>query len=109
MLSTRFTGFNLPLITIAWTRNGEMISSATDRVSIVTMGIGGPNGTSILTVSPVNTPSDGGIYIVTATNPAGSDMTVFTVNITGEYLVDSTSSYPFITRVYVYSISVVEL
>ena len=101
MLSTRFTGFNLPLITIAWTRNGEMISSATDRITIVTMGTGGPNGTSTLTVSPVNAPSDGGIYIVTATNPAGSDMTVFTVNITGEYLVDNSSSYPFITRAYV--------
>ena len=84
VLSTIFTGFNLPITNIVWTRNGEMISSATDRITISISGIATPNGTTTLTLSPVNAPSDGGTYIVAVTNPAGSDMTVFAVNVTGE-------------------------
>ena len=84
VLSTAITGFNLPINNIVWTRNGEMISSVADRITISISGTATPNGTTTLILSPVNTPSDGGTYIVTATNDAGSDMTVFTVNVTGE-------------------------
>ena len=84
VLNTLLTGFNLPITNIIWTRNGELVSSATDRITISISGIATPNGTTTLTLSPVNAPSDGGTYIVTATNDAGSDMTVFTVNVTGE-------------------------
>ena len=84
ILSTTFTGFNLPITNIIWTQNGEMISSVADRITISITGTATPNGTTALTLSPVNTSSDGGTYIATATNDAGSDMTVFTVNVTGE-------------------------
>ena len=80
VLSTSITGFNLPITNTVWTRNGEIVTFG----NIVNTDITPQNRTSTLTVSPVNAPSDGGTYIVTATNPAGSDMTVFTVNVTGE-------------------------
>ena len=82
VLSTSITGFNLPITNIVWTQNGELVTFG----NIVTSDITPQNRTSTLTVSPVNTPSDGGTYIVTATNDAGSDMTVFTVNVTGELM-----------------------
>ena len=95
VLNTTFTEFNLPITNVSWTRNGEMVTSATDRITISISGtaididITGTialNETITLTVSPVNASSDGGTYIVTATNEAGSDMTVFTVNVTGELM-----------------------
>ena len=84
VLCTIFTGFNLPITDINWTQNGEAVDTASDRINFVFMGTSAPDGTSTLTISPVNAPSDGGTYIVTVTNPAGSDMTVFAVNVTGE-------------------------
>ena len=74
VLSTSLTGFNLPIIDVIWTRNGVIVNSATDRITIIIMEIRGPNGTATLTLSPVNAPSDGGTYIITVMNPAGSDI-----------------------------------
>ena len=82
VLSTSITEFNLPITNIVWTRNGEIVTFG----NIVTTDITPQNRTSTLTLSPVNAPSDGGTYIVTATNDAGSDMTVFTVNVTGKLM-----------------------
>ena len=82
ILSTNFTGFNLPITNIFWTRNGEFVSSAADRITIIILEIRGPNGTTTLTLSPVNAPNEGGTYIVTVMNPAGRDRTVFGVNVT---------------------------
>ena len=82
VLNTIFTGFNLPIINLDWTQNGVIVTSATDRITIVTVGTQPPSGTSTLTLSPVSAPSEGGTYTFTATNKAGSDMTVFTVNVT---------------------------
>ena len=84
VLNTFLTGFNLPITNIIWTRNGELVSSVTDHITISITGTATPNGTITLTLSPVNASSDGGTYIATATNDAGSIMTVFTVNVTGE-------------------------
>ena len=93
VLNTTFTEFNLPITNVFWTRNGEMVSSATDRITIDITGTIALNETITLTVSPVNTPSDGGTYIVTVTNEAGSDMTVFTVNVTGELMYNRKFSF----------------
>ena len=82
VLSTALTGFNLPIIDVIWTQNGVIVNSATDRITTTSMDTSAPNGTAMLTLSPVNAPSDGGTYIVTAINDAGSDTTVFTVNVT---------------------------
>ena len=80
VLSTALTGFNLPITNIVWTQNGLTVNSV--RITTTTMNTSAPNGTATLTLSPVNAPSDGGTYIVTAINDAGSDSTVFTVNVT---------------------------
>ena len=82
VLSTALTGFNLPIINVIWTQNGVIVNSATDRITTTAMDTSAPNGTATFTLSPVNAPSDGGTYIVTAINDAGSDSTVFTVNVT---------------------------
>ena len=82
VLSTALTGFNLPITNVIWTQNGVIVNSATDRITTTFMDTSAPNGTATLTLSPVNAPSDGGTYIVTAINDAGSDSTEFTVNVT---------------------------
>ena len=80
VLSTSITEFNLPITNIVWTQNGVTVNSA--HITTTSMNTSAPNGTATLTLSPVNAPSDGGTYIVTAINDAGSDSTVFTVNVT---------------------------
>ena len=80
VLSTALTGFNLPIIDVIWTQNGVTVNS--DCITTTSMDTSAPNGTATLTLSPVNAPNDGGTYIVTAINDAGSDSTVFTVNVT---------------------------
>ena len=83
MLSVNITRFNRALTSITWSHGGNILTSGVDRVSITT--------SSPLTSPPVKStlqrtsliPLDLGMYIVTATNPVGSDTFTFDMEVSG--------------------------
>ena len=58
-----------------------MLVSGTDRVIIENSNLDPPNATSTLTQTDIDRSSDGGLYVVTATNRAGNSTTTFTMDI----------------------------
>ena len=73
--------FNLVLNSISWEKDGVMLESGPDRVTIVNSDLNPPNATSTLTRIDINRSSDGGLYVMNATNRAGSTSTTFTVDV----------------------------
>ena len=74
--------FNLVLDNVIWTQGGMMLMSGTDRITIVNSDLDPPNATSTLTRTSIDRLSDGGSYVVNATNRAGSSTATFTVDVT---------------------------
>ena len=73
--------FNLALTSITWTQDGATLVSGTDRVTIENSDLDPPNATSTLTRTDIDRFSDGGVYVLTATNRAGSATATFTVDV----------------------------
>ena len=73
--------FNLALASITWTQDGATLVSGTDRVTVENSDLDPPNATSTLTRTDVDRSSDGGVYVLTATNRAGSARATFTVDV----------------------------
>ena len=82
-LSVNITRFNLALAIITWSHGGSILTDGVNRVTITT--------SSPLTSPPVMStlqrtsliPLDFGMYVVTATNPVGSDTFTFDVEVPG--------------------------
>ena len=80
--SVIITEFNLPLTEIIWSIDGTPVTEANARITITNTDTITPPATSELTLDPVQFPSDGGQYSVTAVNPAGMDNSTVTVTVT---------------------------
>lgn len=89
MLTVSITDFNLEISEsdISWTRNGDVLMDQVNGYVIVSTNLNAPPGMSTLTLAAVETPDmHSGTYVVNASNPAGSDTSIFTVTVTGKYL-----------------------
>ena len=73
--------FNLVLESIIWEKDSVMLESGSDRVTIVNSDLDPPNANSTLTQTDISRLSDGGSYVMTATNRAGSATTTFIVDV----------------------------
>ena len=83
MLSVNITRFNLPLTNITWSHGGNSLANGVDRVSItISSPLTSPPVTSTLQRTSL-IPLDFGIYVVTATNPVGSDIFTFELEVPG--------------------------
>ena len=81
----RITGFNLPLTSITWMEDGQVLMNNTDNIVITHGSFAAPPTTSTLVCDPIQSVMDNGTYEVTVMNPAGQSMTAFTVVVNGEY------------------------
>ena len=75
------TQFNLPLTEITWFIDGTPATEANERLSITNTSTATPPATSTLTLDSVQFPAEGGLYSVTAVNPAGMVTTAFNVTV----------------------------
>ena len=83
-LAVDITGFNQPLTAVTWRLGGTELTNATPRVTIINSDLSIAPATSMLTVSPVVSPSaDEGTYTVTAESHAGTSDVFFDVDIFG--------------------------
>ena len=73
--------FNLVLEDITWTQNNSDLVDGSDRVTITNSGFDPPTATSTLTRTNISRTSDGGSYVVTVRNRAGTSATTFTVDV----------------------------
>ena len=69
---------NLVLTSITWTQDGAILVSG---VTIENSDLDPPNATSTLTRTDIDRSSDGGVYVMTATNRAGSATATFTADV----------------------------
>ena len=84
VLMAVFSDFNLELDSIEWTQNSSIsLVDGVDGVRVTNTGLSPPRANSTLTRPGITGVSYGGTYTATATNPAGSASTTFTVDITG--------------------------
>ena len=88
-----FRVFNLPLTNINWFIDGTPATEANSRVTIINTSTTSPPATSTLTLDPVQFPAEGGMYSVTAVNPAGMDTTAFNVTVSSKN--SHTQNHPF--------------
>ena len=73
--------FNLVLKDITWTHNNLDLVNGSDRVTIINSGFDPPTATSTLTRTSTSRTTDGGSYVVTVRNRAGTNSTTFTVDV----------------------------
>ena len=85
-LMVDITGFNLPLTTITWLEDGQVLMNNTDNIIITHGSFAAPPTTSTLVRDPIRSPMDNGTYEVTVVNPAGQSMTTYTVIVNGKQL-----------------------
>ena len=78
------TGFNLPLTSITWTEDGQVLMNNTDNIVITHGSFVGPPSTSTLVRDPIQSPMDNGTYEVTVVSPAGESVTTYTVTVNGK-------------------------
>ena len=83
-LMVDITGFNLPLTSITWMEDGQVLMNNTDNIVITHGSFEAPPTTSTLVRDPIHSPIDNGTYEVTVVNPAGQSMTTFTVIVNGK-------------------------
>ena len=76
------TDFNLPLTEITWYIDNTPATEANRRITITDTSTTSPPATSTLTLFSVQLPAEGGVYSVTAVNPAGMATTTATVTVT---------------------------
>ena len=91
-LMVDITGFNLPLTSITWMEDGQVLMNNTDNIIITHGSFAAPPTTSTLVRDPIQSVMDNGTYEVTVMNPAGQSMTTFTVIVNGEQVVTISSS-----------------
>ena len=83
-LAVDVTDFNQPLTAVTWSRGATELTNATVSVTIINSDLSIAPATSMLTVSPVVSPSaDEGQYTVTAESPAGTSDIFFDVDVFG--------------------------
>ena len=85
-LMVDITQFNLPLTSITWMEDGQVLMNNTDNIVITHGSFAAPPTTSTLVRDPIQSPMDNGTYEVTVVNPAGQSMTTFIVNVNGKQL-----------------------
>ena len=85
-LMVDITEFNLPLTSITWMEDGQVLMNNTDNIIITHGNFEAPPTTSTLVCDPIQSPMDNGTYQVTVMNPAGESMTTFTVIVNGKQL-----------------------
>ena len=73
--------FNLVLEDITWTHNNSDLVNGSDRVTIINSGFDPSTATSTLTRTNISRTSDGGSYVVTVRNRAGTSATTFSVDV----------------------------
>jgi len=78
------TGFNLPLTSITWMEDGQLLMNNTNNIIITHGSFAAPPTTSTLVHDSIQSPMDNSTYEVTVVNPAGEDTTMFTVTVNGE-------------------------
>ena len=84
ILMVDITGFNLPLTSITWMEDGQLLMNNTNNIIITHGSFAAPPTTSTLVRDSIQSPMDNGTYEVTVVNPAGEDTTVFTITVNGE-------------------------
>ena len=85
-LMVDITGFNLPLTSITWMEDGQVLMNNTDNIVITHGSFAAPPTTSTLVRDPIQSPMDNGTYEITVVNPAGQSMTTYTVIVNGRQL-----------------------
>ena len=83
-LMVDITGFNLPLTSITWREDGQVLMNNTDNIVITHGSFEAPPTVSTLVRDPIQSPIENGTYEVTVVNPAGQSMTTFTVIVNGK-------------------------
>ena len=83
-LMVDITGFNLPIASITWREDGQVLMNNTDNITITHGSFEAPPTTSTLVRDPIQSPMDNGTYQVTVVNPAGESMTTYTVIVNGK-------------------------
>ena len=83
-LMVDITGFNLPLTSITWMEDGQLLMNNTDNIIITHGSFVTPPTTSTLVRDPIQSPMDNGTYEVTVVNPAGQSVTTYTVIVNGK-------------------------
>ena len=83
-LMVDITGFNLPLTSITWMEDGQVLMNNTDNIIITHGSFAAPPTTSTLVRGSIESPMDNGTYEVVVVNPAGENTTTFTITVNGE-------------------------
>ena len=85
-LAVNVTEFNLNIDNVTWTQNETVIENGTDGFTIEFISLNEPPSMIVLTLGEVTSPvSDGGLFTVSVSNPAGLDMSTFNVTVSGEF------------------------
>ena len=85
-LMVNITGFNLPLTSITWMEDGQVLMNNTENIVITHGSFAAPPTTSTLVRDPIQSVMDNGTYEITVVNPAGQNMTTYTVIVNGKQL-----------------------
>ncbi len=83
-LSVNITSFNLPLTSITWTHNGNVLTSGQDSVTITNPSLSDPSPVVSMLIRASLIPLDSGNYSIMSTNPEGSSTYTFQVTVTGK-------------------------
>ena len=82
-LTVSIIRFNIPLTSITWTHNGKSII---ERVNITELSSPSEASVTALLQRTSVIPLDTGSYVISATNPVGSDTFEFNVIVTGKLM-----------------------
>ena len=85
-LMVDITEFNLPLTSITWMEDGQVLMNNTDNIVITHGSFEAPPTTSTLVRDPIQSVMNNGTYQVTVVNPAGQSMTTYTVIVNGRQI-----------------------
>ena len=84
ILMVDITGFNLPLSSITWMEDGQVVMNNTNNIVITHGSFETPPTTSTLVRDSIESPMDNGTYEVMVVNPAGDATSTFTITVNGE-------------------------
>ena len=85
-LMVNITEFNLPLTSITWMEDEQVLMNNTDNIVITHGSFAAPPTSSTLVRDPIQSPIENGTYEVTVMNPAGQSTTTFTVIVNGRQI-----------------------
>ena len=84
-LTVTITDFNLPVDTIVWMFNGDVVNNNTALFTVfINGGLDEPPPTTTLQLSTVSNLTNEGMYTVDVTNRAGNSVSVFDVTVLGK-------------------------